>query len=523
MLAFFGGGDKKDKTKEKEKPPSSPNDYLADKLQKIDLDSFAASGILVFNSNGPASLEMLLGRSSQKNEIEFLGGKRDAGEDVYTTAAREFDEETGGVLSEIKKDLTHRQLLIKACRESPVFWYARGRYALFLVPAVKLHNLVSFDPASDSLPKRHRAFMQSGKAKSQSSSFQEMKELMWMPFSTPQVPHGQKARDFMRSVFDCAVFKVWLHGSIYGARPCVLHLTGLDWNTKKDDIKAIFEQVGGCKITLEPHDDASSSYKTNGKGIVTYEDRHHAITAVYLFNKSTFGGRTLSVAWALDQGQSTAAAASGHQAPGASGHAAVGGGASHAPPQPSSASHSSHLPGFQPEYTGMRGHAASVPAVAVSHVPPPPAPAPTYGQLPHGWIEQRADNGIPFFVHVATSYTTWDRPPLQPHVPPPSHAPPPPLAPHHYHSAAPPPPPQPSSYHTAPPPPPQPSSYHTAPPPPPQPSSYDAAPPPPVSFLNRGMPPQPNAAAAYGHHGVPPPAHPPPPASAAHSQHPQGF
>ena len=130
--------------------------------------------------------------------------------------------------------------------------------------------------------------MQSGKAKSKSSSFQEMQELMWISFANPMLPHGQKAREFMRSVFDSAVFKVWLHTNIYGQEPYTLYLSGLDWNSKEKDIRSILEQVGPCKITLEPHDDQSKDYKTNGRGTITFEDRHHATTAVYLFNKSTY-------------------------------------------------------------------------------------------------------------------------------------------------------------------------------------------------------------------------------------------
>ena len=172
MFGGIFGGDKKDKSKEK--PLCSSHDYIAEKLHKIDAENYAAAGILVYNPIGPERFEVLLGRSSSKHEIEFLGGKRDAEEDVWMTAAREFDEETSGVLGEIKKDLSQRTTLIKACKESSVLWYSRGRYALFLVPASKLHNLVIFDKPGDSLPSRHKAFLQSGKAKGKSSSYQEM-------------------------------------------------------------------------------------------------------------------------------------------------------------------------------------------------------------------------------------------------------------------------------------------------------------------------------------------------------------
>ena len=103
LISMLGWG----KDKKKDKSPWSSKDYIAKELKKKDAENFAAAGILVFNSNGPASLEMLLGRNCTKNELEFLGGKRDDREDVFTTAAREFDEETGGILGDIKKDLPH--------------------------------------------------------------------------------------------------------------------------------------------------------------------------------------------------------------------------------------------------------------------------------------------------------------------------------------------------------------------------------------------------------------------------------
>lgn len=485
----FGGGDKKDKSK-----LCSPNDYIADKLQKQDAENFAAAGILVTNSNGPASLELLLGRSSTKNEIEFLGGKRDAGEDVYTTASREFDEETSGVLSDIKKDLTHRQILMKACKDSMVMWFSKGRYALFLVPAPRLLNLVVFESASDTLPKRHKAFVQSGKARMKSSSFQEMQEIMWMPFANPQLPPHQKARDFMRSVFECVVFKVWLHANIYGQKPYVLHISGLDWNTKKDDIKAILEQIGPCKVSLEPHDDSSSSFKTNGKGTVTFDDRHHATTAVYLLNKSSYCGRALSLTWAHDQVPPSSASSIAHVGGGASAFIAPlhGGAASTSAP---SAAADPRLSDFQPDYQhthSLRGNPLAVPVTSVSHVVPAPPHAPTNSNaLPVGWIEQKIADGTPFYVYTPTGHRTWDRPPAAPSQP---HAPaPPPIPPPQTHIAAPPPP----------------AASLSAPPPPPHASS----------FMDRGTPIAPPPTGSYGQYPGPPPPpspHAAPPPGYAH-------
>jgi 8-oxo-dGTP pyrophosphatase MutT (NUDIX family) len=192
------------------------NDYIRYKLEETDAENFAAAGILVLRPNGSASLEMLFGRSSSENQVDFLGGKRDEGEDIYSTASREFDEETGGVLAEIKTDSGHRSLLAEACRASPVLWYHKGKYALFLVQAVELCKLFGDDIGS--LPERHRAFMRSCKQKS--FDFQEMQKLMWIPFDEPRLRDElDPVRTFVRGVFISDVFKEWLTASIRGEQP----------------------------------------------------------------------------------------------------------------------------------------------------------------------------------------------------------------------------------------------------------------------------------------------------------------
>ena len=68
------------------------------------------------------TLRLLLGSNHEK-KIEFLGGKRETVDaDVYATAAREFDEESGGILSQSAGDLSHRATLERACRSSKVLW-----------------------------------------------------------------------------------------------------------------------------------------------------------------------------------------------------------------------------------------------------------------------------------------------------------------------------------------------------------------------------------------------------------------
>ena len=255
--------------------------------------------------------------------------------------------------------------------------------------------------------------MQSGKAKSKSSSYQEMRELMWMPFFTTATP--SQPRDFLRSIFECSAFKAWLHKAISGPGPYQLHVSGLDWNTKKDDLQRVFEQVGRCKISLEPPQDSSSSHKTNGRGTVTFEDRHHAAAAQSLFNKSTYSGRVMTLVWDPALGAAKFSASSALAGAGGSAHAA----SAHVSSGGSGAVASVPLPGFQPELGVRGGGLAAAPAPYVHHLPA--APMPSVSPLPVGWIEQRSPEGIPFYVHTPTAHTTWDRPsapPPQPSVPP---------------------------------------------------------------------------------------------------------
>ena len=101
--------------------------------------------------------------------------------------------------------------------------YQNGKLALFLVPAEKLHGLTSFAGDNDALPQRHRDFMQSKGALSFTPTAaakapactQEMREIVWMKFSHPQLPHGQDYRDLVRKIFSvCHPFELWLHAAL---------------------------------------------------------------------------------------------------------------------------------------------------------------------------------------------------------------------------------------------------------------------------------------------------------------------
>jgi hypothetical protein len=102
--------------------------YVASSLADADAQAYRSAGILLYDvdrsSSPPVLLSLLLGRNHE-SRIEFLSGKREVADaDVYATAAREFDEESGGVLADCAGDVAHRALLARACRSSKVLWCA---------------------------------------------------------------------------------------------------------------------------------------------------------------------------------------------------------------------------------------------------------------------------------------------------------------------------------------------------------------------------------------------------------------
>lgn len=106
--------------------------YVASSLAAADALEYRSAGILLYDFERAMGqgveahpcFRLLMGRNHE-NKIEFLGGKKEAGDlDVYGTAAREFDEESGGVLAASAGDISHRETLMRACRSSRVLWYA---------------------------------------------------------------------------------------------------------------------------------------------------------------------------------------------------------------------------------------------------------------------------------------------------------------------------------------------------------------------------------------------------------------
>jgi len=130
----------------------SASDYVADRLSPSDATNYMAAGILLCHvrdwyapvaaATRPHDFLTLL--VAKKNELSFLGGTKKAGEDVYITAARNFDQESDSLLG------TSHSPLAKICQDSPVFWYSRGNYALFLVDARKLPGAQHRLPSDES-------------------------------------------------------------------------------------------------------------------------------------------------------------------------------------------------------------------------------------------------------------------------------------------------------------------------------------------------------------------------------------
>jgi hypothetical protein len=104
--------------------------YVAPALQNDDAVGYRSAGILLYDFERPAhhsaasrgSLRLLMGKNHE-NKVEFLAGKREIVDaDVYATAVREFDEESGGILADSATSEAHRSLLEHACRSSRVLW-----------------------------------------------------------------------------------------------------------------------------------------------------------------------------------------------------------------------------------------------------------------------------------------------------------------------------------------------------------------------------------------------------------------
>ena len=96
----------------------------------MDAKGYRSAGILLYDfQREPGQnvcerglLRLLLGKN-HSNNIEFLSGKKEPSDsDVFATAAREFDEESGGVFAESAGDMSHRATLMRACRSSKVLW-----------------------------------------------------------------------------------------------------------------------------------------------------------------------------------------------------------------------------------------------------------------------------------------------------------------------------------------------------------------------------------------------------------------
>ncbi len=107
----------------------APNNasYVESSLADVDLRAYASAGILLYDfkrvRGGDRPVLRLLMGSNHEKKTEFLGGKKEAEDaDVYATAAREFDEESGGILSLSAGDVSHRATLERACRGSKVLW-----------------------------------------------------------------------------------------------------------------------------------------------------------------------------------------------------------------------------------------------------------------------------------------------------------------------------------------------------------------------------------------------------------------
>lgn len=95
----------------------SRSSYVSDKLRENDYNGFSSAGILVIDDGYDLISEV----RDDSTALSIPGGKRDyIAEDPYTTAIREYREESGKVPPN-RRDMNQ------------VMWYGRGKYALFII------------------------------------------------------------------------------------------------------------------------------------------------------------------------------------------------------------------------------------------------------------------------------------------------------------------------------------------------------------------------------------------------------
>ena len=151
----------------------TPRCYLERHLRPNDAAFFSAAGVLPYRLDGTGRVFVLLGIEDQfdkvkrrvmADKVNFLGGKRDAGDmSAKNTAVRELWEESGGLLP---VESTSR---IVESLES-VLWFRPGKYALFL------HRISEVDA---DLPVRYAALPEGRRAE-----LAEMKQLLWLPLDS---------------------------------------------------------------------------------------------------------------------------------------------------------------------------------------------------------------------------------------------------------------------------------------------------------------------------------------------------
>ena len=145
---------------------------------------YAAAGVLLLRGSGPG-LEALFGRDvSARGPLSLLGGKRDYADRRASnlTALREFDEETGGTLSQrakatLKELLRHVSTGGADPRTATSVWVRDGRYVLYLVCVNGVPELAQ---AVHGLVEKHGQSRRSWSGWLKGSSYTEMGALEWV-------------------------------------------------------------------------------------------------------------------------------------------------------------------------------------------------------------------------------------------------------------------------------------------------------------------------------------------------------
>ena len=216
---------------------------IAPRLASADAASFMAAGILLYRySVEYKKLELLMGtvRSDEnKGRLSILGGKKQGSEAPVDTAIREFDEETGQVISlSALKSLSSTIANSDGSSDSILTcYYPAGKYVLYLV---NVDAVPALRGATSDVTKAFDKFIEWPRLRNKkkaTSEFLEMSSLDWVDLNTVLAERG--LNEFAALIFKCPALceqfsniKSTVHQATIGALMATLPASAAEAKTK---------------------------------------------------------------------------------------------------------------------------------------------------------------------------------------------------------------------------------------------------------------------------------------------------